>query len=937
MTPQSTAAPTRTAATDAATGPHIRFQTRSLERPAGRKGLTIKRSFTQPGAHPFDELVWERRDAVIQGADGRVVFEQRGVEVPSSWSQLATNVVVSKYFRGPLGTSKRETSVKQMIERVARTIAEWGRAQGYFATDEDAEAFHDELTHLLVNQKTAFNSPVWFNVGVEEHPQCSACFILKVEDTMESILEWYRQEGMIFKGGSGTGLNLSSLRSSKERLSAGGEASGPVSFMRGADASAGAIKSGGKTRRAAKMVVLNVDHPDIVEFIHCKEAEEKKAWALGEMGYDMGLNGEAWKSIMFQNANNSIRVTDEFMHAVEQSGEWWTKAVKTGERLDKYKARDLLRQASEAAWVCGDPGMQYDTTVNDWNTSANTGRINGSNPCSEYMHLDDSACNLASLNLMKFVAAGGEFDTEAYRRAIDLTILAQEIIVGNSAYPTPGITKNALAFRELGIGYANLGGLLLSRGLPYDSEEGRAWAAALTAILTGEAYAESARIAAVMEPHSGYAENEEPMLRVIRKHREAVKAIDASQVPEAVLRAAQAAWDDALTLGAKHGFRNAQASVLAPTGTIAFLMDCDTTGVEPDIALVKYKTLVGGGLLKMVNRVVPLALEHLGYGRTQIADILKFIEEKDTIEGAPHLKEEHLPVFDCAFKPTNGTRSIHYMGHLRMMSAAQPFISGAISKTVNLPEAATVEDVMQVYIDGWKLGLKAIAIYRDGSKKTQPLGTRATSENKKKEGAAAAPKPYRRRLPDERKSITHKFALAGHEGYLTVGIYEDGQPGELFITMAKEGSTVAGLMNVFAITISMALQYGVPLATLVRKFSHVRFEPAGFTGNPDIPIAKSIVDYIFRWLGLKFLPKEGAPGQMPLPVVHKAEPAAAQADLAAQASVPTPDEVQNVRAADLKTFENMADAPACTDCGAIMVRNAACYKCVNCGATSGCS
>ncbi len=959
MTPSQAAPLTRTpAATDASTRPKpvLIFKTGAFERPSDRPGLTLKRYFTRVGVDPFDEVQWELRDAVIQGEGGKTVFEQRGVEFPVFWSQLATNVVVSKYFRGPLNTPRREWSVKQMIGRVATTITEWGKAQGYFATDKDAEIFHDELKHLLLYQKMAFNSPVWFNLGVEQHPQCSACFILKVDDSMEAILEWYRQEGMIFKGGSGSGINLSPLRSSRERLSAGGEASGPVSFMRGADASAGAIKSGGKTRRAAKMVILNVDHPDVVEFIKCKELEERKAWALGETGYDMGLNGEAWKSIQFQNANNSVRVTDEFMQAVINDSEWWTKGVTTGKPVEKFRAKDLMRMIAESAWVCGDPGMQYDTTINDWHTCSASGRINASNPCSEYMHLDNSACNLASLNLMKFVDEKGNFDADAYRQAIDATILAQEIVVGNSSYPTPEITKNAKAFRELGLGYSNLGALLISRGIPYDSDQGRAWAATLTSILTGEAYAESARIAGQMGPFQGYAQNEEPMLRVIRKHREAVQGIDAQYVPEAVLTAAQHSWDDALALGVNAGYRNSQATVIAPTGTISFLMDCDTTGIEPDIALVKYKTLVGGGMLKMVNRVVPQALEHLGYSKLQRDDIIKYIETKDTIEGAPHLKDEHLAVFDCAFKPMNGQRSIHYMGHVRMMAATQPFVSGAISKTVNLPEDGTVQDITQVYIDSWKLGLKALAIYRDGSKKTQPLGTKSSSENKKREAPAAAPAPVRRRLPNERKSITHKFSIGGHEGYLTVGMYEDGTAGELFVTMSKAGSSINGLMDSFATSVSIALQYGVPLQLLVNKLSHVRFEPSGFTGNPDIPIAKSIIDYIFRWLGNKFLPKEGTPGQLTFPGVAKdapLEPASVEAKplagtetevepvtakssgpVAAVPSQPT-DVVQ--RAADMRTFANMEDAPACVDCGAIMVRNAACYKCVNCGATSGCS
>lgn len=904
------------------------------ERPRPAVGVQLERFFTKKGVHPYDEIEWELREAKIASAgESAIIFEQKDVEFPKSWSQLATNVVVSKYFRGRLGTPERETSVKQMISRVADTITRWGKHGGYFADDEAAEIFRMELTHLLVYQKAAFNSPVWFNVGVKELPQCSACFILSIQDDMDSILDWIRKEGRIFKGGSGSGINLSAIRSSKEHLSGGGWASGPVSFMRGADASAGSIKSGGTTRRAAKMVILNVDHPDIVEFIHCKEVEEKKAWALGEQGYDMSLNGEAWKSIQFQNANNSVRVTDEFMQAAERDGEWQTHAVTTGEPMDAYKARDLLKQIAEATWVCGDPGMQYDTTINAWHTCPNTGRINASNPCSEYMHLDDSACNLASINLLKFRNKDGSFAVTAYKRAIDVMILAQEIIVGFSSYPTEAITQNARAYRELGLGYANLGALLMSWGLPYDSEAGRAVAATLTAILSGEGYAQSARIAAVVGPFDGYAKNKEPMLNVIAKHKYHVGNIARSHVPEELYQAAEQSWTDALNVGRQYGVRNSQVTVLAPTGTISFLMDCDTTGVEPDIALVKYKNLVGGGVMKIVNTTVPLALAKLGYTKEENDAIVAYVDAQGTIEGAPGLKDEHLAVFDCAFQPVNGKRSIHYMGHLRMMGATQPFISGAISKTVNLPKEATIEDIMEAYMQGWKLGLKALAVYRDGSKRTQPLSTKDDDHEQKSLGATQERKQRsaRRRLPDERKSLTHKFSIAGHEGYITVGLYDDGTPGELFITMAKEGSTISGLMDAFATSVSIGLQYGMPLKTVVNKFSHMRFEPSGFTGNPDIPIAKSILDYIFRWVGRKFLPAEDraeALTESVKPIIENHH----AIDAVKEAEVTTPAVAQQKLA-----FVNQEDAPACANCGSIMVRNAACYKCTNCGATSGCS
>lgn len=896
-------------------------------------GRYVERFFTQPGVHPYDEIAWERRDAKIVGEDGRVVFEQKDVELPSTWSQLATNVVVSKYFRGRYGSPEREGSVKQMISRVADTATRWGKEGGYFSDTETAETFRMELTSILVNQRAAFNSPVWFNVGVAQHPQCSACFILSIEDTMESILEWIKKEGMIFKGGSGSGINLSAIRSSKEQLSGGGYSSGPVSFMRGADASAGSIKSGGTTRRAAKMVVLNVDHPDILEFIHSKEIEEKKAWALGEAGFDMSLNGEAWKSIQFQNANNSVRVTDEFMHSAETDGTVQTRARTTGDVVDTYPAREILQEISEAAWICGDPGLQYDTVINAWHTCPNSGRINASNPCSEYMHLDDSACNLASINLMKFLKEDGSFDVPAFRHTVDIMILAQEIFVGFSSYPTEGITKNAKAFRELGLGYANLGALLMAWGLPYDSDAARSVAASITALLTGEAYAESARIARVVGPFDGYTKNAEPMLNVISKHKYHASLINRNLVPSELYEAAQKAWSDAHELGKGYGYRNSQATVLAPTGTISFLMDCDTTGIEPDIALVKFKNLVGGGVMKIVNKTVPMALQKLGYAERDVQRITEHVQEQGTIEGAPGLRDEHLVVFDCAFQPVNGKRSIHYMGHLRMMAAVQPFISGAISKTVNMPKEAKPSDIMDVYIQGWNMGLKALAIYRDGSKRTQPLSTKNDDTAKKSLETSATRTSLRRRLPNERRAITHKFSVGGHEGYITVGLYDDNTPGEIFITMSKSGSTISGLMGSFAMAVSVGLQYGVPLKTIVNKFSHTRFEPAGFTGNPDIPIAKSVVDYIFRWMGLKFLPKEER-----MEVLKESTPSLAESVSAEiTETIPSSTDVPDSGRTQQTLFLNQEDAPACMNCGAIMVRNASCYKCMNCGATSGCS
>ncbi len=1265
--------------------------------PSPKDGMRFPRRFTRPGVSPFDEVEWELRDAVITNERGEVAFEQRGVEVPKFWSQLATNVVAQKYFRGHLGSPERESSVRQLIGRVVEAAARWGREGDYFATEEDARAFEAELAYLLLHQMVSFNSPVWFNCGIEEHPQVSACFINSVQDTMQSILELAKTEGMLFKYGSGTGSNLSALRSSREPLAGGGTASGPVSFMKGYDAFAGVIKSGGKTRRAAKMVILDAEHPDIKEFIASKAEEEKKAWALIEAGYsgEFNVKGGAYDSVFFQNANHSVRVTDEFMRAVLADGEWWTRAVTTGRPMTCYRARDLFRRMAEAAWVCGDPGVQFDTTINAWHTCPNSGRINASNPCvtgdtlvatadgwrrigslagrsarvigadgqphlvtrifptgrkpvvrlrtragytvritgdhrvwtenrgdvavrelqvgdrlrlqgpgfgrraiserlaiaigvavadgcltrthhssgtqeiviltmaeaeagvlrtiagvvneekrlrravgavgrpddvavtvsragssrlsfssqpvvdlfkefaildrgsaekrftdavfeldrpstaallrgvftadgtvanyggksqyvsldsssldllgqvqllllgfgiksklyvgrragatdsvlpdgrggektypvqemhslrisrssrfvfereigfdpaspkaaalralndtigayqdeltdpvesieplgeepvfdlteesthhfvvnglvvhncSEYMFLDDTACNLASLNLMKFRRPDGEFDVDCFRHAVSVTITAMEIWVDNASYPTPAIERNSHDFRPLGLGYANLGALLMARGLPYDSEPGRAYAAAITALMCGEAYATSARIAAHTGPFPAFERNREPFLAVMRKHKAHADGIDPALVPSELLSAARGAWADVLTLGTEHGFRNAQATVLAPTGTIAFMMDCDTTGIEPDLALVKYKKLVGGGLFKIVNNTVPLALKTLGYDHEAIQRIVDWVNENDTIEGAPGLAPEHLPVFDCAFRPANGARSIHYMGHVKMMAAVQPFLSGAISKTVNMPEESTVEEIEQTYLEAWRLGLKAIAIYRDGCKRTQPLSTGKGVERR----TEAAAQPRRRKLPDTRPSITHKFSVAGYEGYLTVGLYEDGKPGEIFITLGKAGSTLAGFADSFATAVSFALQHGVDLKFLVDKFTHVRFEPSGFTGNADIPIAQSIVDYVFRWMAKQFLPREEQPQTAPPSAPNGTE---MLPDTAAVSR-------ETLRAREREVFVRQADAPPCAECGAIMIRNGACYACANCGATSGCS
>jgi ribonucleoside-diphosphate reductase alpha chain len=1073
-------------------------------------GLAFSRHFTRPGISPFDEITWELRDAIIQDYKGRTIFEQKSVEVPSDWSMTATNIVASKYLHGQVGTPERESGVRALITRVAESIRDWGLRDGYFSTPADAATFHAELCHLLLNQKVAFNSPVWFNVGCDRlepnsdaqnwhwnpatgrvefsvtgysKPQCSACFINSVNDSLDSILTLAKTEGMLFKWGSGAGSNLSNIRGSMETLSGGGTASGPLSFMRGFDAFAGVIKSGGKTRRAAKMVILNIDHPDIEDFIECKVKEETKAWHLVQAGYDgSGPDSEAYSSIFFQNANNSVRVTDEFMHAVESDGPFTTRTVKGRLPVHEYRARDLMHKIAEATWKCGDPGMQYDTTINKWHTSKNTARINASNPCSEYMFLDDSACNLASFNLLKFVTPGGQFDIAAYRYAIAIVTTAMEIIVDAAGYPTEMIARNSHDYRPLGLGYANLGALLMAFGLPYDSDAGRDFAATLTAILCGDAYWQSARIAETCAPLGaathitqqseitggacpGFYVNREPFLDVIRMHRAEVNNIgkptitsprttqEPFHVPqlEQLIAASRHAWDGALAHGEKHGFRNSQVTVLAPTGTIGFMMDCDTTGVEPELALVKYKKLVGGGMIKIVNSTVPSALIKLGYNEAQVNAIVSYIDATGTIEGAPGIKPEHMAVFDCSFKPAKGTRSIHYMGHIKMMAATQPFLSGAISKTVNLPQDCSVEDIAEAYMEAWRQGIKAVAIYRDNSKGTQPLNVVAQTDDKKGTRAVAAsagdlaeakqdlttaaeriaaletanaalarelnqilaastqnvdtldaqapPRASRHRLPGERASVTHKFAIANHEGYITVGLYPNGYPGEIFIRMAKEGSTVSGLMDSFATAISISLQHGVPLRVLCEKFAHTRFEPSGWTGNPEIGFAKSIMDYIFRWIQIRFLsghqldlfanmnspageaassdavlpggaldnlsaadaspqtilereartPRaladqdifdNGAASQFEdhTPPQHGIAPeTSASMDNAPQTSDALADRGLYHPSDAMKSMYDMGDAPSCATCGAIMTRSGSCYRCMSCGSTSGCS
>ncbi len=1096
-------------ATSAAANGWAAHYSHSVPKPEATSGVHCTRLFSKPGVSPYSEVTWERRTASITDATGGSIFEQKDVEVPVDWSMTATNIVASKYLHGHVGTAQgefgaRETGVRQLVGRVAETIRDWGITGGYFATPEDAAIFHDELVHLLITQKAAFNSPVWFNVGCDRlepnsdaqnwhwnshtcavefsvtgyrSPQCSACFINSVDDSLDSILTLAKTEGMLFKWGSGTGTNLSSIRGSMETLSGGGTASGPLSFMRGFDAFAGVIKSGGKTRRAAKMVILNVDHPDIADFIECKAKEEVKAWTLMQAGYDgSGPDSEAYSSIFFQNANNSVRVTDEFMRAVERDAEFTTRTVKGGEPVKTFKARDLMRKIAEATWQCGDPGMQYDTTINKWHTSKNSGRINASNPCSEYMFLDDSACNLASFNLLKFVAPAGNFDVDAYRHAIDIMITAMDILVDNSGYPTESIVRNSHDYRPLGLGYANLGALLMAFGLPYDSDAGRDFAAALTAIMCGQAYLQSSVLAEkapglisatslcqqAQYAHGGLAQrggacpgfyvNREPFLDVIRMHRAEVNKIGHANSTEpfttpqlaSLIAASKDCWDQALAHGERHGYRNSQVTVLAPTGTIGFMMDCDTTGIEPDLALVKYKKLVGGGMIKIVNNTVPVALFKLGYTDAQVDSIVSYIDSTGTIEGAPGIKPEHLAVFDCSFKPSKGTRSIHSSGHIKMMAAAQPFLSGAISKTVNLPHDATLDDIIQAYTESWRLGLKAVAIYRDGSKGAQPLNvsdgnkakviknalddetnvdtvaseaadrvltamaqgnTSSLSEdlrllegkvsarlevtansvvtaanaftasvaNALSLGQAAAlreepettqgpPRAVRHRLPEERASLTHKFSIAGHEGYITVGLYPNGQPGEIFIKMAKEGSTVSGLMDSFATAVSLSLQHGVPLKVLCEKFAHTRFEPSGWTGNEQIGFAKSIMDYIFRWLQLRFLSGHqlslfsglSAGVQRPVeePLFETNPPAGGLLSETSQGGASGSIEDRGLygapetrrsggavfHAADaMKEYLDMGDAPSCHTCGAIMVRNGSCYRCMSCGSTSGCS
>ena len=975
----------------------------STQETAPASGLSIERLFTSAETHPFDTVEWETRDARIGHGD-RVAFEQRDVEFPKSWSQNATNIVAQKYFRGQIGDPVREYSVKQMISRVAGTIAGWGAERGYFASMEDAAAFEAELTHILLHQMAAFNSPVWFNVGFEESPQCSACFILSVDDTMESILDWNTKEGMIFRGGSGSGINLSNIRGSMEPLAKGGTASGPVSFMRGADSWAGTIKSGGKTRRAAKMVVLDVDHPDIREFIWCKAKEEDKAAALRDAGFDMSIDGDGFKSIQYQNANNSVRVSEEFMRAVENDEDWHLLARTTGEPIS---ARELMREIAEAAWRCADPGVQYDTTINRWHTSPNSGRINASNPCSEYMHVDNSACNLASLNLMRFRRADGTLDTESFEHAVDVMLLAQEIVVSPSSYPTEEIAVNARAFRQLGLGYANLGAYLMSDGMPYDSDAGRGTAAAITALMTGRAYRRSAEVAAALGPYEHYEVNREAHNNVMGMHRDASYAIgDSICADEQLLAAARRSWDEAVALGERHGYRNAQATVLAPTGTISFLMDCDTTGVEPDFSLVKFKELVGGGQMTIVNRTVPLALQTLGYSEQLIEQIEAHLAEHDTIVGAPGLLDEHLPVFDVAV----GERAISHMGHLQMMGAVQPFISGAISKTVNMPQDSTVEDIADAYTQAWHLGVKALAIYRDGSKTAQALrtdaqqekgssgdesqadqgrrersvlGTRATEDADRSSGIgqrrlssldvdaiveAAVGKalkeagPRRKRMPRERQSITHKFSIGGHEGYITAGKYEDGSIGEIFLTdIGKEGSTLRGMMNSFATAISIALQYGVPLETLVRKFSYMRFEPEGITGNPEIPFAKSMPDYIMRWLASRFLDADVQEDLGILTPAVRAKKAAQETAQSVTSDTAGPSAAEDDEPADTPQasggnggssaptasltdtppvvparLQGLDLGPACSQCGGMMQRTGSCYTCSSCGNNTGC-
>jgi ribonucleoside-diphosphate reductase alpha chain len=1008
----------------------------SGKKKTGRRKLPVARVFSSAEVSPFDQVDWDRRTAEITDDSGKTFFRQEGVEVPKSWSQLATKVVCSKYFYGDPAKAEREQSVRQLIHRVTRTIADWGVKDGYFSK-EDGEVFYQELTWLCLNQYGAFNSPVWFNVGLHheygigntsdrgnwyfnpklnraerastqyEYPQSSACFIQSVEDNMESIMHLAYSEAMLFKFGSGTGTDLTPIRSSKEKLSGGGRPSGPMSFLKVYDQVANVVKSGGKTRRAAKMNTLRDWHGDIEEFISAKMREEKKAWALIEQGYDGSFNGEAYGSVMYQNENLSVRVSDEFMSAGRDGKEWWTRSVTTGKPLEKKDASQLLDLISEGTWICGDPGLQYDGAIQKWHTCKGTEPIHSTNPCSEYVFLNNTACNLASLNLMKFKREDGIFDVERFKAAVRIYITAQEIVVDNASYPTGPIAENSHIYRTLGLGYANLGSLIMSYGLPYDSDEGRALAGAITSIMTGHAYEQSAEVSSIMGPFPGYRDarctgvskprskdNVESMLEVIRLHRSAVEEIHPSTEFNYLKDEARRCWDRALHRGEEVGFRNAQVTVLAPTGTIAFLMDCDTTGVEPDIALIKYKVLAGGGTLKIVNRTVPEALRRLGYTPAECDAIVAYVEKYDTIEDATlddgtvartPLKPVHLPVFDCAFKPFRGTRSIHYKAHLKMMAAAQPFISGAISKTVNLPNEASISDIRDAYLEAWRMGLKCVAIYRDGSKRSQPLNTKKTNEGvardvvvepsideftarvKELEAELAhlkneAVKPVRRRLPETRRAVTHKFSIADHEGYLTVGLYDNGQPGELFVTMAKEGSTIGGLMDTIGALTSMTLQYGVPFETLVRKFAYQRFEPSGFTRNPDIRQASSIIDYVFRWMAIQFVPgfrEATAPAGANQPEL---EMPGLEDELKKKLNRPVDDlqrtldttvvaemvetkipvtrvsaAVRHGAALLTGTFQNQGDAPSCPNCGHIAVRNGACYKCLNCGESLGCS
>jgi ribonucleoside-diphosphate reductase alpha chain len=924
-------------------------------------GIGIRRHFTTEGVHPYDEVEWEQRDARITNyRDGSVAFEQLGVEFPTSWSLNATNIVTQQYFRGTLGLPEREHSLRQVADRVVDTITVWGNRDGYFTDDAEAEAFNDELKHLIVTQKAAFNSPVWFNIGVDGVPQqASACFILSVDDAMDSILNWYREEGTIFKGGSGAGVNLSRIRSSYELLKGGGTASGPVSFMRGADASAGTIKSGGKTRRAAKMVILDVGHPDVEEFIWCKAVEERKARVLSQAGFDMDLDGRDSHSIQYQNANNSVRVTDDFMQAVVDDADWHLRAVTDGSIVRTVRARELMRQFAQASWECADPGMQYDTTINRWHTAANSGRINGSNPCSEYMHLDNSACNLASLNLLEFLPEGGAFDVEGFRHAVEVVFTAQEILVGNADYPTAPIGESSRRFRQLGLGYANLGALLMALGMPYDSDEGRAWAGAITALMSGHAYATSARTAARMGPFAGYAENEEHMLRVIDMHRAEAAKIDEEMVPTTLLSAAQEAWDDACEVAAAYGVRNSQATVLAPTGTIGLMMDCDTTGIEPDLGLVKTKKLVGGGTMSIVNQTVPRALRRLGYGDAQIEAVVAHIDEHKTILGAPELAPEHVANFACSM----GDNVIHYLGHVKMMAAVQPFISGAISKTVNMPEEVTVEEVEQLHIDAWQMGLKAIAIYRDNCKVGQPLSmtkkegatddaTAAASEVVERIVETVIHEPIRQKLPRSRSSRTFEFRVADCKGFVTVGEYEDGRPGEIFVRVSKQGSTLAGIMDAFAISVSHGLQYGVPLRSFVDAFTGMRFEPAGMTDDPDIRIANSLMDYLFRKMAIMYLSTEERAELNIFTTTERMQPTLPGVEETVVETSPgseLPSDPPSIPSAadlarELETettrtpgASHAPDAPMCMQCGVRMIRAGSCHACPSCGTTSGCS